>query len=138
MCSGTGGYAEYAVTDWGRVNPIPEGMSFEQAATLPVALLTLHNALVTAGRLKPGENVMIQGSSSGVGLMGLQIAKIMGAKLVIGSSTNDVRRARLKDFGADLALDTPHAALPHAVLAPPPGKSGDLLVDILSGPGVSH
>src|SRR6266478_4557688 len=96
MCSGTGGYAEYAVTDWRRVNPIPEGMSFEQAATLPVALLTLHNALVTAGRLKPGESVMIQGASSGVGLMGLQIAKIMGAKLVIGSSTNDVRRARLR------------------------------------------
>src|SRR5436190_24125248 len=78
MCSGTGGYAEYAVTDWGRVNPIPAGMSFEQAATLPVALLTLHNALVTAGRLKPGESMMIQGASSGVGLMGLQIAKLMG------------------------------------------------------------
>src|SRR5260221_3162497 len=102
MCSAPGCYAEYAVTDWGRDNPIPEGMSFEQAATLPVALLTLHNALVTAGRLKRGENVMIQGASSGVGLMGLQIAKIMGAKLVIGSSTNDVRPARLEGFRAQL------------------------------------
>src|SRR5436309_3571070 len=72
MCSGTGGYAEHAVTDWGRVNPIPSGMSFEQAATLPVALATMHNALVTAGRLRPSESVMIQGASSGVGLMGLQ------------------------------------------------------------------
>jgi len=105
MCSGTGGYAEYAVSDWGRVNPMPDGMSFEQAATLPVALITLHNALVTAGRLRRGESVMIQGASSGVGLMGLQIAKHMGAKFVIGSSTNDVRRARLKEFGADLAVD---------------------------------
>src|SRR5260370_19895519 len=87
-------------------------MSFEQAATLPVALLTLHNALVTAGRLKPGESVMIQGASSGVGLMGLQIAKIMGAKLVIGSSTNDVRRARLKEFCAGLPVGTRDAALP--------------------------
>jgi NADPH:quinone reductase len=59
MCSGTGGYAEYAVSDWGRVNPMPNGMSFEQAATLPVSLITLHNALVTAGRLRPGESVMI-------------------------------------------------------------------------------
>jgi NADPH:quinone reductase and related Zn-dependent oxidoreductases len=50
---------------------------------LPVALITLHNALITAGRLRPGESVMIQGASSGVGLMGLQIAKLMGAKLVI-------------------------------------------------------
>jgi len=79
MCSGTGGYAEYAVSDWGRVNPMPNGMSFEHAATLPVSLMTLHNALVTAGRLRPGESVMIQGASSGVGLMGLQIAKLMGA-----------------------------------------------------------
>jgi NADPH2:quinone reductase len=53
MCSGTGGYAEYAVSDWGRVNAMPAGMSFEEAATLPVALITLHNALITAGRLRP-------------------------------------------------------------------------------------
>jgi NADPH:quinone reductase len=66
MCSGSGGYAEYAVSDWGRVNPMPDGMSFEQAASLPVAL---HNALLTAGRLRRGERVMIQGASSGVGLM---------------------------------------------------------------------
>ena len=138
MCSGTGGYAECAVTDWGRVNPIPEGMGFEQAATLPVALLTLHNALVTAGRLKSGESVMIQGASSGVGLMGLQIAKIMGAKLLIGSSTNDARRARLKDFGADLAVDTRDATWPDAVLAATGGKGVDLVVDMLSGPVVTQ
>src|SRR5256886_17567418 len=106
MCSGTGGYAEYAVIDWGRVNPMPNGMSFEQAATLPVALITLHNALITAGRLRVGESGMIHGASSGVRLMGLQIAKLMGAKMVVGSSTNDARRARLKEFGADLAVDT--------------------------------
>jgi NADPH:quinone reductase len=134
MCSGTGGYAEYAVTDWGRVNPIPEGMSFEQAATLPVALLTLHNALITAGRLRRGESVMIQGASSGVGLMGLQIAKLMGAKLLIGSSTNNARRPRLKDFGADLAVDTRDAAWVDAVLAATGGKGVDLVVDMLSGP----
>jgi len=136
MCSGTGGYAEYAVSDWGRVNPMPNGMSFEQAATLPVALITLHNALVTAGRLRRGESVMIQGASSGVGLMGLQIAKHMGAKFVIGSSTNDVRRARLKEFGADLAVDTRNPAWPDAVLGATGGKGVDLAVDMLSGPVV--
>src|SRR5262249_30912865 len=85
MCSGNGGYADYGGAAYGRVTPIPAGMSFEQAAVLPVALATLHNALVTAGRLRKGESVMIQGASSGVGLMGLQIAKLMGAKFVIGS-----------------------------------------------------
>jgi NADPH2:quinone reductase len=112
MCSGTGGYAEYAVSDWGRVNPMPDGVSFETAATLPVALITLHNALVTAGRLQVGESVLIQGASSGVGLMGLQIAKVRGAGLVIGSSTNAARRARLHEFGPILR-STP---------APPPGR----------------
>src|SRR5690348_14728994 len=91
MCAGAGGYAEYAVCDWGRVVPMAEDTSFEDAATLPVALGTMHDALVTNGRLKAGESVLIQGASSGVGLMALQIAKLRGAKLVIGTSTNPDR-----------------------------------------------
>jgi len=102
MCSGNGGYAEYAVADWGRVTNIPaNNMSYEQAATLPVALQTMHNAVVTAGRLRAGETILIQGASSGVGLMGMQIAKLKGARLVMGSSTNAKRRERLAEFGAD-------------------------------------
>jgi NADPH2:quinone reductase len=138
MCSGNGGYAEYAVSDWGRVNPMPAGMDFEQAATLPVSLITLHNALVTAGRLQAGESVMIQGATSGVGLMGLQIAKLRGAKIVIGTSTNDARRAKLKDFGADLAIDTRDPAWPEAVLKATDGKGVNLTVDMLSGPVVTQ
>lgn len=65
MCSGSGGYAEYAVTDWGRVAKIPaNNMSFEQAATLPIALQTMHDALVSNGRLSSGDSVLIQGASS--------------------------------------------------------------------------
>jgi NADPH2:quinone reductase len=138
MCSGVGGYAEYAVSDWGRVNPMPNGMSFEQAATLPVSLMTLHNALVKAGRLQAGESVMIQGASSGVGLMGLQIAKLRGAGLVIGTSTNDARRARLKEFGADLVIDTREPGWPDAVLNATDGKGVNLVVDMLSGPVVAQ
>jgi NADPH2:quinone reductase len=138
MCSGNGGYAEYAVGDWGRVHPIPDGMSFEQAAVLPVALATLHNALVTAGRLKAGDSAMIQGASSGVGLMGLQIAKFLGARPVIGSATNDERRGRLKEFGADVAVDTRDPAWPDQVLAATGGKGVDVVVDMLSGPVVAQ
>ena len=98
---------------------IPDGMGYEQAATLPIGLNTLHNALVTAGRLKAGENVMVQGASSGVGIIGLQVAKLMGAKLVVGTSTNEARRARLKEFGADLAVNTKDADWPDA------GAEGD-------------
>jgi NADPH2:quinone reductase len=133
MCSGNGGYAEYAVADWGRVSAIPaNNMSWEQAATLPVALQTMHNALVTAGRLKAGETVLIQGASSGVGLMGLQIAKLKGARLVMGSSTNAGRRVRLKEFGADLAIDTTRPDWSEEVLAATEKKGVDLIVDQVS------
>jgi NADPH:quinone reductase len=133
MCSGSGGYAEYAVTDWGRVSRVPDrNMSWEEAATLPIALQTMHNAVVTAGRLKPGETALIQGASSGVGLMGLQIAKLMGAKLVVGTSTNAERRARLKEFGADLAVDTTDPAWPDQVLAATDGEGVHLIVDQIS------
>jgi len=133
MCSGSGGYAEYAVTDWGRVASIPaNNMSYEQAATLPVALQTMHNAIVTAGRLRPGETVLIQGASSGVGLMGLQIAKLKGARLVIGTSTNAGRRERLAEFGADLAIDTTQKAWADEALKATGGKGVDLIVDQVS------
>jgi NADPH2:quinone reductase len=133
MCSGNGGYAEYAVADWGRVSAIPaNNMSWEQAATLPVALQTMHNALVTAGRLKAGETVLIQGASSGVGLMGLQIAKLRDARLVMGTSTNGKRRERLKEFGADLAIDTTQKDWADEVLKATDKKGVDLIVDQVS------
>jgi NADPH2:quinone reductase len=133
MCSGNGGYAEYALADWGRVAPIPaNNMGYEQAATFPVALQTMHNAVVTAGRLQAGESVMIQGASSGVGLMGLQIAKLKGARFVIGTSTNAGRRERLGEYGADLAIDTTAADWAQKVVDVTNGKGVDLIVDQVS------
>ncbi len=134
LCSGSGGYAEYAVCDWGRVVPMPAGMSFEVAGSLSLALLTMHDAVVTNGRLKAGESVLIQGASSGVGLMGLMIAKLKGAALVIGASTNEERRKRLKEFGADLALDTRDPNWPEEALKATGGKGVNLVVDMVAGP----
>jgi NADPH2:quinone reductase len=133
MCAGAGGYAEYAVADWGRVTPMPASLTFEQAATLPVAVATMHDALMTNARLKPGESVLIQGASSGVGLMALQIAKLMGAGLVVGTSTNAARRERLKEFGADLAIDTSNPAWPDEVLKATDGKGVNIIIDQVSG-----
>jgi NADPH2:quinone reductase len=137
VCSGSGGYAEYAVSDYGRTLPLPASFSFEQAAVLPVALNTLHNALITQGRLKAGESVLIQGASSGVGLMGLQIARLKGAKPVMGSATNDARRARLNEFGADVAIDTRDDKWPDQVLEATGGKGVNLTIDMVSGPLVN-
>jgi NADPH2:quinone reductase len=138
MCHSPGSHAEHAVSDYGRAMPIPASLSFEQGVTLPIGLNTLHDALVTKGRLKAGESVLVQGASSGVGLIGLQIAKLMGAGLVIGSSTNDARRARLKEFGADLAVDTSDPDWPEQVLKATDGKGVNLTVDMLSGPTVNQ
>ena len=135
MCSGAAGYAEFAVADWGRVSPVPDSnMGWEQAATLPIALQTMHDAIATNGRLQPGESVLIQGASSGVGLMGMQIAKLMGAELVLGGSTNAERRARLGEFGCDLPVDTLDPAWPDRVLDATGGRGVELIVDQVSAP----
>jgi len=133
LASAPAAYAEYAVTDHGRVHRIPaNNMTYEQATCLPVALQTMHNAVVTAGRLKRGETLLIQGASSGVGLMGMQIGKVMGAVRVMGTSTNPARRARLKEFGCDVALDSSDPKWPEQVKAETGGKGVDLIVDQVS------
>src|SRR3954449_5610209 len=140
MGSGGAAFAEYALTDHGRLFHLPAqgNMSFEEAATLPVALATMHNAVVTNGALQPGQTVLIQGASSGAGLMAMQIAKFKGAKLVIGSSTDEMRRGRLKEFGADLAVNSKDPAWVEQVLKATDGEGVDLIVDQVSGPVASQ
>lgn len=133
MGFGAGAFAEYAIADRGRVLPVPAGMTFEQAATLPVALMTMHDALVTNGRLERGQAVLIQGASSGVGLMALQIARHLGASLVVGSSSDAGRRARLHEFGAGLSIDTSDPDWPGIVRNATGGQGVDLVIDQLSG-----
>lgn len=133
MGSGAGAFAEYTLSDHGRLFRTPSNMNFEEAATLPVALATMHNAVVTNGALQPGQSVLIQGASSGVGLMALQIAKLKGAKLVIGSSTDTMRRSRLREFGADLAVDSSDPGWVDQVLKATAGEGVDLIVDQVSG-----
>jgi len=133
MGSGAAAFAEYTLADHGRLFRSPSNMNFDEACTLPIALTTMHNAVVTVGALKAGQTVMIQGASSGVGLMGLQIAKLKGAKLVVGSSTDPVRRGRLKEFGADLAVDSSDPGWVDSVLQATSGDGVDLIVDQISG-----
>jgi NADPH:quinone reductase len=138
MGSGGAAFAEYTLADHGRLFRTPSNMNFEDAATLPVALTTMHNAVVTNGALQPGQSVLIQGASSGVGLMAMQIAKFKGASLVIGSSTDAMRRGRLKEFGADLAVDSSDPGWVDQVLKATGGEGVDLIVDQVSGPVASQ
>ena len=133
MCSGRGGFAEFAIAHASRAARIPDNLDFEAAATFPVALQTMHDALVTHGGLTRGQSVLIQGASSGVGIMGLQIAKLLGAGIVIGTSTNAERRARLTEFGADLGLDSKDPAWPDRAREATGGRGVDIIVDMVSG-----
>lgn len=134
MGSTVGAFGEHTLADHGRLLPVPDDMSFEEAATLPVALTTMHNAVVAIGRLRSGQSVLVQGASSGVGLMAMQIAKLKGARQVIGSSTDKSRRERLQQFGADLAIDSSVGGWVDQVLAATGGAGVDLVIDQVSGP----
>jgi NADPH2:quinone reductase len=134
MCSGSGAFAELMVADAGRVTPMPgAALGFEQAAGLPVALQTMHDAVITHGQLRPGGTVLVQGASSGVGLMAMQIARWRGASLVIGTSTDPSRRARLGEFGAHLALDSADVGWVGQVLEATAGLGADVVIDQVSG-----
>ena len=134
MCSGAGGYAEYAVTDWGRVCPVPRAAAGAvEAAGLPIALQTMHDALITNGRLAAGESVLIQGASSGVGIMAIQIARLKGAATVIATSRDAGRRARLAAVGADLVLDPADPAWVEQARDATGGNGVDLTIDQVSG-----
>lgn len=135
MCSGIGGFAEYAVADWRRCFPFPERpVAYEAAACLPVGLRTTYTALVLTGALQRGESVLVLGASSGIGLMSLQAARHLGAGLIIGTSTQAERRARLSEFGADAALDSGDPSWVQQVLERTRGRGVDLLIDYLAGP----
>jgi len=134
MCSGASVWAEYAIADYGRVIKIPDNnMDFVTASTLPIALATMHNAIVTIGNFTKGQTILIQGASSGVGLMGLQIAKYLGAKLVVGTSTKPEKFDKLKTIGADLVVNSKDKEWVDQVLQATNNEGVDLIIDQLSG-----
>ena len=134
MCSGTSAWAEYAIADHGRVIKIPNNnMDYIKASTYPIALATMHNAIITTGNFAKGQSVLIQGASSGVGLMGLQISKYLGAKIVIGTSTKPDKFEKLKSIGADLVLNSKDSDWVDQVLSATDNKGVDLIIDQLSG-----
>ena len=134
MCSGSSTWAEFAIADYGRVIKIPDNnMDFTTASTLPVALATMHNAIVTIGEFVEGQTVLIQGASSGVGLMGLQIAKHLGAQIVIGTSTKPEKFNKLKSLGANIVVSSKDNDWVDQVLSATNNNGVDLIIDQLSG-----
>jgi NADPH:quinone reductase-like Zn-dependent oxidoreductase len=98
-----GAFAEYACTAEATVYPIPEGITFEQAACLPIAGLTALQSLRDHGRIEAGKKVLINGASGGVGHFAVQIAKIFGAEVT--AVTSGRNGSFVKGLGADKVID---------------------------------
>jgi alcohol dehydrogenase len=99
-----GGMAEYCLVAADQLIRMPDGVSFEQAASLPVAYGTAHRMLITHRTVKAGDSVLILGASGGVGTGCVILAKQLGAE-VIACASSPEKLARLKDLGADHAIN---------------------------------
>lgn len=100
-----GGYAPYAVVDERCALPIPAGLDFIQAASLPETVFTVWSNVFEIGALKPGETLLLHGATSGIGVVAIQLAKALGAK-VIATSRGAAKAARAQALGADLSIDS--------------------------------
>ncbi len=99
-----GGYAEYVTVPAGQCLPIPEGFSFEQAASLPETMFTVWNNVFQRGALKQGENFLVHGGSSGIGVTAIQLAKAIGATVFATAGTQEKVEACL-ELGADKCIN---------------------------------
>jgi NADPH:quinone reductase-like Zn-dependent oxidoreductase len=99
-----GGYAELVAAPGANVVPKPEGLTWAEAASLPLVLVTAWHMLVTRARVEPGEDVLVHAAGSGVGSVGIQIAKLRGAR-VIATAGSEEKRERARSLGADEVVD---------------------------------
>lgn len=99
-----GGYAEYCVAPVGQCLPVPDGFDDVQAASLPETFFTVWSNVFDRGRLQPGETLLIQGGTSGIGVTAIQLAKAFGAT-VMATAGSDAKCAACLALGADHAIN---------------------------------
>ena len=124
--------AELVLTDASLVAPIPDNLSFTEAAAVPEAFITAQDAIFTLGDLKAGETLLIHAVGSGVGLAGLQLAKAAEAK-VIGTSRTAEKLDKCAAFGLDEAILTAEPVFAENVKSATGGKGVDVILDLVGG-----
>jgi NADPH2:quinone reductase len=127
-----GAFSEYALMDEREAIAVPPNLSWEEAASIPLTFLVVHDMLVLQGRLKKDEWVLVTGISSGVGVASLLAAKALGAQ-VIGTSGSREKLDKLKPLGLDVGLATRAPDFHDAVLEATGGKGVDLVVNTVGG-----
>jgi NADPH:quinone reductase-like Zn-dependent oxidoreductase len=120
-----GGYAERAVTPAGGVFALPDGMSFEEGASIPVNYATAWEAIVRAGNVQPGERVLIHSAGGGVGIAATQLAKRAGAE--VWGTASPGKHAAIRSFGVDHPVDYTAAGWERQV------PKLDLVMDAIGG-----
>lgn len=133
MGHGRGCHAQYVVAAPLALMPVPDDVSWVDAAAFPNVFITAHDALVSNGDLKAGETVFINGASGGVGMAAIMAAKALGARLVMVSSRSAEKLARLAGFGADVGIDASHDGQVEAIMAATDGRGVDLVIDTIGG-----
>lgn len=122
-----GGFAEYVAVPAANLYRIPEGFSFEEAAAAPLVFLTAWRGLISRGRLRAGEDVLVTGASGGVSTAAVQIAKLAGARVFAVTTTENVERVR--SLGADVVYDRSSVDFSKEVWKDTGKRGVDLILD---------
>ncbi len=130
---GGGGYAEYVVVHEQEALPIPEPLTFKEAAAVPEVFITAHDALFTQMGLAPGERLLIHAVGSGVGTAALQLAKAAGV-FVFGTSRTAAKLERAADLGLDVGIDPTREDFAEVVAARTGGAGVHVVLDLVGAP----
>ncbi|MDO4636232.1 MAG: NAD(P)H-quinone oxidoreductase [Lautropia sp.] len=132
-----GGYAEYVTAAAGQVLPVPAGLSMLQAASLPETAFTVWANVVERGRLVAGETLLVHGGTSGIGVLAIQVAKALGARVFCTVGSPEKARAAL-DLGADAAIDYRQRDFVVDVARLTEGEGVDVILDMVGGPYIAR
>ena len=132
-----GGYAQYCVAPVGQCLPIPRGLSEVEAAGLPETFFTVWSNVVDRGALQPGETLLVQGGTSGIGVTAIQMAKAMGAT-VIATAGSDDKCAACLQLGADHAINYKTQDFSAEALRLTGGRGVDVILDMVAGDYVAR
>jgi NADPH2:quinone reductase len=128
-----GGYAELCVAPVGQCLPVPAGLSDIEAASLPETFFTVWSNVFDRGRLQPGESFMVQGGTSGIGVTAIQMARAMGAGMVIATAGSDDKCQACRDLGADHAINYKSQDFSEEAKKLTGGKGVDVILDMVAG-----
>lgn len=132
---GGGGYAEYVVVHQDEALPVPAALTLEQAAAVPEAFITAHDALFTQARLRAGESVLIHAAASGVGTAAVQLAHAAGCR-TLGTTRSPEKVEVVRALGCDDVV-LADAAWPERVLELTGGRGVDVVLELVGGAYVS-